>query len=302
MKQIARAVLRRLGLIRQGRPPSESLERAYWKKGGIPWSPGYNEAKVRFIRESLSTAEILAQFRAGELPKRFGVGFDERCVEYPWLFSQLHGAPESVLDAGSALNHEFILDHPVFRKKQLSIVTLAPEGVCFWQRGISYLYGDLRDLPIRDEYCDTIVCLSTLEHVGCDNSIYRKDGSAREERLGDFVLVMKSLYRVLKPGGSLFLTVPFGVYRYFGAFQQFDRDLLSRAVAAFGEARALSESFYRYDRDGWHTAKAADCAACQYVHWVADVWLSGQWPKPLPVERDRAAAARAVACVRLTKA
>jgi len=35
---------------------------------------------------------------------------------------------------------------------------------------------------------------------------------------------------VLKPGGSLFLTVPFGIYRHFGTFQQFDRKLLSRVV------------------------------------------------------------------------
>jgi hypothetical protein len=179
---------------------------------------------------------------------------------------------------------------------------LAPEIDCFWHKGISYLYDDLRDLPIRDEYVDTLVCLSTLEHVGCDNSFYKNDETAREHRPDDFILAMRTLCRVLKPGGSLMLTVPFGSYRHFGCFQQFDRDLLSRAIAAFGTTTELTETFYRYDGSGWQVAGDKDCATCEYVGWVADVWLHRRWPKPLPVEHDRAAAARAVACVRMTKA
>jgi len=204
------------------------------------------------------------------------------------------------LDAGSALNHAFILEQPVFEKKKLHILTLAPESNCFWQRGISYLFHDLRSVPIRDEYFDDIVCLSTLEHVGCDNSGYTRQEVYREHRSDDFILALQELSRILKPEGTLFLTVPFGEYRHFGSFQQFDEKLLSRAIDAFGRTNAVT-SFYRYSDTGWDVANIEDCTNVEYVEWVAKVWSGGQWPEPLPVEPDRAAAARCVACVKLTK-
>ena len=121
------------------------------------------------------------------------------------------------MDAGSALNHDYILEHPIFEKKKLHILTLAPEANCFWKRGVSYLFEDLRNIPTRDSSYDTIVCLSTLEHVGCDNTWYSGQTVHRERHSEDFVIAMQELSRVLKPGGRLFLTVPFGSHRHFGA-------------------------------------------------------------------------------------
>jgi SAM-dependent methyltransferase len=304
IKGIAKQTFRRLGFeVKRTPRPHFHPYLAYDRRGRIPWSPEYGEARDQFICECLGDPVRLDTFRKrGRLPEQFGVGFDERCVEYPWLFGQMHAEPEILLDAGSTLNQAFILNQPLLQRKKLTIATLGPEDDCFWHQGISYLYADLRDLPIRDQYFDTIVCLSTLEHVGCDNSFYKKDEAAREQRLDDFVLAMQTLRRVLKPGGSLFLSVPFGAYRYFGSFQQFDAALLSRALGAFGKATVLTQTFYRYDAHGWQIASATDCAACEYVSWVADVWLHRQWPQPLPVEPDRAAAARAVACVHMIKA
>ncbi len=302
MKGIAKQAFRTLG-FEVKRVPRALNGRIYDQRGGIPWSPGYGEARAQFLRQVLDDPARLDAFRElGRLPEHYGFGFDERCVEYPWLFSQLHAEPEILLAAGSVLNHDFILDQPLFQRKKLHILTLGPEDNCFWHKGISYLYDDLRDVPIRDDYYDTIVCLSTLEHVGYDNSFYKKDKAAREQRADDFVLAIQTLRRILKPGGSLLLSVPFGAYRQFGTFQQFDQDLLVRAIAAFGKARKVTQTFYRYDVNGWQVASAADCAASEYVGWVAEVWLRRQWPEPLPVEHDRAAAARAVACVCLTKA
>jgi SAM-dependent methyltransferase len=275
--------------------------RRYLHKG-IPWSAGYNIYKWQLITQALADRSLLERFRLGEqLPPAYGIGVDERCIEYPWLLARLHNGPEVFLDAGSTLNHPFILDHPVFRSKVIHTLTLAPEANCFWQRGTSYLFHDLRDIPTRDAYYDTIACLSTLEHVGCNNTGFTPNQTHNEHRAGDFVLVMQEFRRVLKSGGTLLLTVPFGVYQHFGTFQQFNRELLCRAVEAFGKASDVSETFYRYAAGGWNLADAANCAECDYVTWVAALWLRDEWPNHVSAERDRAAAARAVACVRLTK-
>ena len=303
MKQLVRAVLKSVGLeLTRIRAPLEEPETAYLRGGGIPWSVGYSETKQRFIRQVIADPRLLQQFaNQSRLPGNFGLGFDERCIEYPWLIAHLQSGPEVLLDAGSALNHAYILDHPVFEKKKLHVLTLAPEDNCFWKKGISYLFEDLRELPVKDAYYDTIVCISTLEHVGCDNTVYTHDDGDREQRPTDFIAGMQELSRVLKPGGRLFLTVPFGSYRHLWGFQQFDRQLLSRAIAAFGEASTVKESFYRYTAQGWNIASAEECAACEYVEWVAQLWSGTPWPAPLPCEPDLAAAARAVACIELIK-
>jgi len=70
---------------------------------------------------------------------------------------------------------------------------------------------------------------------------------------------MQEFRHVLKPDGTLFLTVPFGVYQHFGTFQQFDRELLCRTVEAFGNMDEVGKAFYRYDSGGWNAAEAASC-------------------------------------------
>lgn len=271
----------------------------YVQNGAAPWSPGYEVHREKFIRGTLADQALLARFRQGEaLPAQYDIGIDERCVEYPWLMVNLAEGPEVLLDAGSTFNHTMVLDQPVLRDKVIHILTLAPEKYCYWQRGISYLFHDLRDIPIRDDYYDTVVCLSTLEHVGCDNTLFINNDRYQEHRPEDFVVAVQELRRVLKPGGSLFLTVPFGAYQYHELFQQFDRKLLSRAEEAFGPA-AISERFYRYSAGGWQIANADECAECEYVKTAP--WLRSTTSDLLYSETDLAVAARCVACVQMIK-
>jgi SAM-dependent methyltransferase len=180
-------------------------------------------------------------------------------------------------------------------------VTLAPEPECFWQRGISYFYEDIRSLPLKDDVYDIVVSVSSLEHVGCDNTFYTHTAAHVERRLDDFVPAAQELVRVLKPGGLLLATVPFGDYQFHGAFQQFDRECLSRLEAAMGPAASSAQVFYRYTHDGWQRSTDADCAGSQYVAWVAEYMKTRRWPDPAP-EPDDAAAARAVACLAMRKA
>jgi SAM-dependent methyltransferase len=269
----------------------------------IPWSEGYHIYKRKFLIQTLSDKNLLERFRRGEhLPIGYVLGIDERCVEYPWLLAHLLDKPEVLLDAGSALNYDFILDQPSFKSKSIYILTLKPEWNCFWQKGISYLFQDLRDIPIRDAYYDTIACLSTLEHIGCDNTFFTDDESHCENRPKDFLLVMQELRRVLKPGGSLFLTVPFGSYCHMGALQQFDRNLLSLALETFGKVSEVAERFYRYSSKGWDVSNAMDCSECQYVESSVSKWTKQKCANDPQMESDSAAAARAVACIRLIKA
>jgi SAM-dependent methyltransferase len=144
---------------------------------------------------------------------------------------------------------------------------------------------------------DAVACISTLEHVGCDNFAYTQKSVYVENQPDEFVVVMRELHRVLRPGGVLLLTVPFGVHRLFPGFQQFDAATLDCALEAFGPAQ-IDASYYRYHADGWQVASREQCATCEYVDWITQP--RSAWPSPIRVEPDGAAAARAVACVRIT--
>src|SRR5690348_3989576 len=110
------------------------------------------------------------------LPPGYGRWMDERVVEYPWLLSRLPARDGVLLDAGSVLNFDFILAQPVFQNKKLFLCTLAPEEKNFPHRGISYVYEDLRSTCYRDSFFDWVVSLSTLEHIGLDNTrLYTND-------------------------------------------------------------------------------------------------------------------------------
>lgn len=260
--------------------------------GGMkPWSRGYFEYKWECIKAALIDEKLLSIFRNGDqLPPRFGIHIDERIVEYPWVISLLPKEPVTLLDAGSALNFEAILAHLALKNKKITIATLSPEANCFWYKNVSYVFEDMRHLPFLSDSYEIITCISTLEHVGMNNmQIYTSDTRYKESKTKDYLIAAKELRRVLKPGGSLFITVPFGAYGDFGFFQQFDERMLQSLEGVFG-ADNCKMTFYRYTEDGWQISTKNECISAKYI--TAD---RAKASSPLP------AAASAVACLELTK-
>jgi SAM-dependent methyltransferase len=239
------------------------------------------------VKDVLAEPGMMSLFASpARLPPGFGFGWDERVVELPWILSQrLTGR---LLDAGSTLNHAHIVDRCLQMVDSMTITTITPEPTTFTDRGVSYVYCDLRELPFRDDWFETVVCASTIEHVGMDGRIYgneapRAHDPAREQRRA-----FEELRRVLRPGGSLLITVPFGRAEDHGWFRQLDADQLDELIGGVAVADQRT-TIYSYGVGGWRLSSRAEAADLSYRDVHAD-------PNP---PADRAMAARAVACVKM---
>jgi len=234
------------------------------------------------------------------LPKGYyGYALDDRVVEYPWVLSRISESNDGyLLDAGSALNFKEILESPALKNKRITIINLNPEENCFWQKGISYVFGDLRNLPFKDNCFDYITCISTLEHIGMDNVLYTKDSKYKEEKIFDFEKAILELKRVLKEEGKLFITIPFGKYQNLGRFQQFDSKLVKRVLEVFGP-KEYKVNYYKYAKESWNVSNERECQDAEYF----DIFKTKYFDRKssLDFDSDFAAASRAVACLELVK-
>jgi SAM-dependent methyltransferase len=255
----------------------------------IPWTHAYARQHRELLGSLLDSPEALELVGGGgRLPAGYGRGFDERVIELVWVLGRRpHGR---VLDAGSSLNHAHVLDRVLAVVDELMVTTLVPEEESFPERGISYVYGDFRDLPFRDERFDTVVSISSLEHVGMNNEMYGAEDEGGAEARRGLAAALAEIRRVLVPGGRLLVSVPYGRRENHSWMRQFDAADVEELIRESGLERARVDVF-AYAAEGWQISNLEGASEAVYRDYTTD---------PSPVD-DLAAAARAVACIELVK-
>ncbi|MCW3107252.1 MAG: hypothetical protein JWQ09_1758 [Segetibacter sp.] len=240
----------------------EEKIQAYLAANSIPWSDGYHEYKWMLIEQGINDQELLKKIKNIQLPIGYGKNVDERVIEYPWLVAHIPLGGGKFLDAGSTFNFNELLQVPVLQNKDIYIYTFYPESNNFSKDRISYVYGDLRELPFKNNFFDQIVCHSTLEHIDMDNSIYGYEltyEKQRDKKSYDYLKVIKELERVLKPGGKLLLTFPFGEFENHDFFQQFDAEMVQKMTDAISMTCTYKKQFAKYEIAGWRFATEDEC-------------------------------------------
>jgi hypothetical protein len=183
-----------------------------------------------------------AQRRAGERPRNLEAppGVDERPVEIAWCLARVQQG-EPLLDVGYAFAERSYLA----ALGELGDVT-GVDLVLADVPGVRGVQADLRDLPFRDEEFAAATAISTLEHVGRDNTQY---GLEKESDGDSLDAALRELRRV---AARLLVTVPTGegellpeqaVFRPEEWVERFER-------AGFV---VFEDELYELGEDGWRS-------------------------------------------------
>jgi hypothetical protein len=140
------------------------------------------------------------------LPKKLflaDIADTERLVEYPWVYARL---PKSgrILDIGSSgsyFTHSLAsLGYDVYALDKKIVKPTHPD-IKIVKKYIEEYETDIR--------FDAITCISTLEHIAIDS---------------DYKECVNKLMTLLKPNGSLFITVPCGKPKMLPGYKVFSID------------------------------------------------------------------------------
>ena len=172
-------------------------------------------------------------------------GTDERVIEVPWVLSRLVPSGR-VLEVGYAFAEAPYLAALLRSGVELVGVDLAGRDV----EGMEGVQADVRDLPLPDASVDQALLVSTLEHVGADNSGY---GLEAEEAPASRADALRELGRVLRPRARLLVTVPLGEPGDHGWFRLDDVAGWNGLFASAGLFVEEQEA-YELTADGWRAA------------------------------------------------
>jgi SAM-dependent methyltransferase len=110
---------------------------------------------------------------------------------------------------------------------------------------------DARFAAFRDEVFDKIICVSTVEHIGVPSSHYI---IGEHDTRGD-LKAFSEIYRILKKGGRVVLTVPFAdgsIHGYDKEHRIYNSSTLSKLISRF---RVKRKEFYVYIEGKWKSCK-----------------------------------------------
>jgi SAM-dependent methyltransferase len=254
-------VLRRLPDDAASAAALESLRRYSLSRAGLIGDLTASDEFRRLRALDDGVARGLAARVAGERPHELVTpsNLDERPIEMAWTLGRYRGE-RRVLDVGYAFAE------PVWLSALTGAGPRTLTGLDLVERevpGMSAVIGDVRRMPFADRSFDVIFCISTLEHVGADNTRY---GSNKEGDPNGPRDALRELRRVVTRGGRILLTVPCGEHEgdeWYAAHSAAEWRSLFRESDLY----VYDEEEYARASDGWRSGShGAPGVLCAELH------------------------------------
>ncbi len=189
----------------------------------------------------------------GQPLEEIGVGLTERVVEIPWVLRSLPaGSRTRVLDIGTAFSPVVYKRLLVRAPQTVEVADLAAAEILHLRTHVA----DVRSLPLPSDSFDVAICLSTLEHVGMDNTSYNVASGG-----GGDVDALRELGRVAP---LVLVTVPAGADADMGWQRQYAPSTFRRVVEQAGLAVQRLQVFAHDPVRGWSAVEEDSVAGRSY--------------------------------------
>jgi SAM-dependent methyltransferase len=129
-----------------------------------------------------------------------------RCIEYPFAASQVYDC-NKILDVGTTKSDPTWIAW--LESLPIEVHAIDYDKPNFQFKNITFHESDLRDIPIDDNSFDIVLAVSVIEHIGLEDPQVFSSKLPKKEIDGD-IKAVKELIRIIKPGGRLVMTLPFG--------------------------------------------------------------------------------------------
>ena len=213
------------------------------------------------LRSIIGDADLLDTFRGRrQLPFGYALRLDSRFVELPWVLSRLAVAQARSLDVGGTLRDRLLVERPEIACRTIYDLHL-PQTAESQLAGRNPLTSSGPwQTVFRDDFFDEIVCIHALSRIG----FAAESGDQKNvPDVSAYIDAITEFRRLLRPGGRLALTVPFGCRQTLESMQQFDINAIKEIQSAFGGIRT-EEDFFRRTYRGWVRAAHSKCAGAEY--------------------------------------
>ena len=177
----------------------------------------------------------------------------ERVVEIPFVLQNLPpGAHARILDFGCTESPLPI--HLASLGYRVTGVDLRPYP--YSHPGFRFVHGDFIHARFPDAEFDAVVAVSAIEHCGLGQY-------GETESVHDDVAIVREIQRVLRPGGRLLLTVPFGQAGQTAWYRVYDKSRLNSLLASFAVQKI--DYYVGENRRDWRPADEAEIARVDSV-------------------------------------
>jgi SAM-dependent methyltransferase len=196
-------------------------------------------------------------------PDVTSIVLSERIVEYPLLFKHLDLAPgQKVLDFGCV---ESLLPMQLC-SLGYNVTGLDFRPYPFTHRNFDFICSDIMAWQPPADYFDAVISISVLEHIGLSG--YGDPESSEGDRLA-----VQKLFRALKVGGRIYLTVPAGrSTTAAGWYKVYDSSSLRQMIPGIEVLRFFAK---RGRYDAWEECGAAEIDSLVYEDYSAMAPVQG---------------------------
>jgi O-antigen chain-terminating methyltransferase len=223
-------------------------------KKSVSWfrkKSAYDLLQLRIFKEVQRAIQLnpSASLSSIILPQIYGRKLPERVIELllAWI---TYRRDLKILDVGhaNAMNCHLRLLSNLEEPKDLTGIDIsAPTYNPHLYYGESVI-GEITHAPFLDDSFRLIWCISTLEHIGKDNSSY----NCLQQLGSTDIQALDEMLRIVANGGSILITVPFGKYEDHKWFTNYDTEHLQQLLQRVRPKANCEEFYFRHTHEnGW---------------------------------------------------